>query len=203
MATLIENLDLENVQIEGGKDVAKEVATALEEIDDGEDESKLFSHDLLNGTKPLRIKIKGTLASRGVNMKKSAFGPTHSIGVNLSHETVDKMNELLEILENLKKGGDDWAVNTLFFKGKWYPKLKLEDNKKRYKCSTVPKLNPQNPNDDLSRGMEVEIDTEVATWFSVSEKVKKCGLYFTFNKVKFIPDEDDEEAPKKKSKTKE
>ncbi len=189
--TNIENLKSETVQLEL-KDIRTEVKEALAKLDKDGNEAELLTCDFLDGKKPLRLKIKGTLTSRGIIKKSTAFGTTHTIGVDVSNESMDNLNELTELLNGVKGVDDEWNIKNIFFKNKWYPKLKVDiDNKNRFQCVTVPKMNPSKPNEDLCKGCEVEIDTDVGAWFSVGHETKKCGVYFSFNKVIFNMEEEE------------
>lgn len=191
----LENVSIANVKLELD-DITDEINNILDTVE-GKD-SKLITCDFLMGKKNLRVKIKGTLTTRGITKKSGQFGPNHTMGVELSSEAMDILNELTEMIQNLKGVTDAFTVKNIFFKGKWYPKMKVDtDNKNRFQCATVPRMNPNKPNEDLSKGDEVMIDTDVGAWFSIGHEELKAGVFFTFNKVVFTMDEE-EIAPAKK-----
>ncbi len=195
----IENLSTETVKLEL-KDITKDIEEALEELDPDSDETKLITCDFLSGKKNLRLKIKGTLTTRGIVKKTSTFGTNHSMGLELSSEAMDNLNELVEMIHNVKGVTEAFDVKNIFFKGKWYPKVKVDaDNKNRFQCATVPRMNPTKPNEELGKGDEVLIDTDVGAWFSIGHKALKAGIYFNFNKLVFTIDEE-VTPPKKRSK---
>ncbi len=194
MSINIETLDSSIVTID--KEISKNLRAAVAKLDPDDNSSELVVADFLNGKKPLRIRVQGTLTSRGISIKKNEFGIRHSLGVDISERSIENMNELLEHITKLKEIDNDWEVKSIFFKNKWYPQMKIDtENKNRYRCNTEPKMIPTKPNEDLTKGVDVEIDTEVGAWFSVSNNQKRCGVYFSFIKVVFDMKDDEEVAP--------
>jgi len=186
--TDLDSLDIQKITFENT--IEKDLQSALKNLDMPE----LVTCDLLNGKKQLRLKIKGTLVTRGINTKETQWGSIHTIGLELSDQSMEIMNELADLITTIPQYDENWEMKNMFFKGKWYPKLKIDkDNKNRYVAQTSPKMYPKKPNEDLVKGTEVEIETEVGAWFNLSEDSKKAGIYFSFNKIHFQIDE--EEAP--------
>lgn len=195
---LIDNVDISSVSLE-----LEDLRAKIKEVLAEGDEPQLTTCDFMIGKKPLRVTIDGTLSSRGITVKKTDFGIKHTIGVDIDDDAKEVMNQLLDLVNNVKGLDEEWDVKDIFFKNKWYPQLKLEEGNRRYKCITCPKLSPIKPNEDINKGTEVVIDTDIGAWFSISKGSKKAGVYFSFNKVTFLleTEEAEEEAPpKKKSK---
>jgi len=197
----IETLDLATISID--QEISKNLRGSLAKLDPEDTSSELVVCDFLIGKKPLRIKVKGTLTSRGISIKKSEWGTRHSLGVDVSDRAMENMNGIVDLISGIKEVDETWDIKNIFFKSKWYPQMKIDtDNKNKYRCNTVPKMFPSKPNDDLCKGTNVEIDTEVGAWFSVSNENKKCGVYFSFIKVTFdmLEDEELKESPPKRVK---
>ncbi len=210
MATPIEKLEIETIALE--KDINKKLKQTIAGLNNEDpNETELVTSDFMVGKKPLRINIKGTLTSRGISIKKNDFGtlPNHTLGVDVSDISMENMEKLSSVIAELDQvDPSEWDIKEIFYKGKWYPKLKLE-TKSKYKATIIPNMSPLKAHEDLCKGTDLDITTEVGAWFTIGTKdgepVRKCGIYFNFIKVTFDMDEEEEvlkPSPAKKVKSK-
>lgn len=203
----LENISIENPDIR--KQVAAYCADKSTDNDGSEDtpQSELFTLDFIQGKKPLRLKLKGTLTTRGgISYKKTGFGEQYTMGVDLEEEEMEKLDKLHNMINDIRGVDDKFMINNLFFKGKWFLKLKTDpENKRKWKFITSPSFPPGKTPEDVSKGTEVLIDTDVGIWVSMGWKKDgekwgpehKAGLYFGVNKLTFTVDD---EPVKKKQK---
>ena len=172
----ISDLDISKVAIE--KTLQKEWADA---VADGKD---LVTGSFMYGKRPLKLRITGVLTSMGITVKKSSWGNRHSIGVEVDDKTTELFDELTTLLA-LETVTEEWEISEVLYKGKWYPKLKIDaNNKNKYAFPITPKMTPNKQNEELGKGDDFEVETQIGAWFNLKEK--KAGIFFTFQKVTFV-----------------
>lgn len=159
--------------------------TALETSD------KTVYSNIKDGKKPLRVLLKGELATSGINSKVFTNGTAYSFGLKLADpEDTKALNELVEFVS--KKGFETTPL--VQDDDRMFVKLQLDKTKKKFAAKTNIKMDIKKLDDlDLYRGQNVDVQAEIGAWYNRADG--KAGLLIKVTKVDF---EQDEPAKKKK-----
>lgn len=158
-----------------------------------ESSTKTVYSNIKDGKKPLRILLKGELATDGINSKVFPNGTAYSFGLKLADsEDSESLNALItqigEIsgLETTPLVQDD---------DRMFVKLQLDKTKKKFSAKSNIKLDIKKLDDlDLYRGQNVDVFAEIGAWYNKADN--KSGILLKVTKVEF----EQEEPAKKKSK---
>lgn len=159
-----------------------------------ESSTKTIYSNIKTGKKPLRILLKGELATDGINSKVFTNGTAYSFGLKLyDSEDTEALNSLIaEIgktssLETTPLVQDD---------DRMFVKLQLDKTKKKFAAKSNIKLDIKKLDDlDLYRGQNVDVFAEIGAWYNKADG--KAGVLIKVSKLEFEQDEPVKKKTKK------
>lgn len=158
-----------------------------------ESSTKTVYSNIKDGKKPLRLHLKGELATDGINSKVFPNGTSYTFGLKLADsEDSEALNSL--IIQIGKTSGLE-TTPLVQDDDRMFVKLQLDKTKKKFASKSNIKLDIKKLDDlDLYRGQNVDVYAEVGAWYNKTDG--KAGVLLKVSKVEF----EQEEPTKKKSK---
>lgn len=157
------------------------------------DETKTVYSNIKDGKKPLRVLLKGELATDGINSKVFENGTAYSFGLKLEDsDDTEALNSLITQIGEISGLETSPLVQD---DDRMFVKLQLDKAKKKFAAKSNIKLDIKKLDDlDLYRGQNVEVFAEIAAWYNKADN--KAGILLKVTKIEF----EQEEPSKKKSK---
>lgn len=157
-----------------------------------ESSTKTVYSNIKDGKKPLRLLLKGELATDGINSKVFPNGTSYTFGLKLSNsEDSEALNTLVSQI------GTASSLDTIPLvqdDDRMFIKLQLDKTKKKFAAKSNIKLDIKKIDDlDLYRGQNIDVFAEIGAWYNKNDN--KAGILLKVTKIDF---EQDEPAKKKK-----
>ena len=158
-----------------------------------ESSTKTVYSNIKDGKKPLRILLKGELATDGINSKVFSNGTSYTFGLKLANdEDTESLNSIVE--DVIAKTGFE-TTPIVQDDNRMFVKLQLDKTKKKFAAKSNIKLDIKKLDDlDLYRGQNVDVYAEIGAWYNKADG--KAGILLKVTKVEF----EQEEPAKKKTK---
>lgn len=171
-----------------------QISSLVNDIDSSvlESSTKTVYSNIKDGKKPLRVVLKGELATDGINSKVFSNGTSYTFGLKLSDDDdVEAINSIVsDLIGNTKYETTPLVQDD----NRMFVKLQLDKTKKKFSAKSNIKLDIKKLDDlDLYRGQNVEVFAEIGAWYNKADG--KAGILLKVTKVEF---EQDEPAKKKK-----
>lgn len=158
-----------------------------------ESATKTVYSNIKDGKKPLRVLLKGELATDGINSKVFPNGTAYSFGLKLADS--DDTEALNSLIEQIGKISSLETTPLVQDDDRMFVKLQLDKTKKKFAARSNIKLDIKKLDDlDLYRGQNVEVFAEIGAWYNKTDN--KAGILLKVTKIEF----EQEEPSKKKSK---
>lgn len=171
-----------------------QVSALVNDIDTAalETSTKVVYANIKDGKKPLRVLLKGELATEGINSKTFSNGVSYTFGLKLAFdEDTETLNSIITDVISLGKYETTPIVQD---DNRMFIKLQLDKTKKKFNAKFNIKVDIKKLDDlDLYRGQNVDVYAEIGAWYNHGDK--KAGILIKATKVEF---EQDEPAKKKK-----
>jgi len=171
-----------------------QISSLVNDIDTAslESSTKTVYSNIKDGKKPLRVVLKGELATDGINSKVFSNGTSYTFGLKLSdNDDTEAINSIVSDL--IAKTGFE-TTPLVQDDDRMFVKLQLDKTKKKFAAKSNIKLDIKKLDDlDLYRGQNVEVFAEIGAWYNKTDG--KAGILLKVTKVDF---EQDEPAKKKK-----
>jgi len=171
-----------------------QIASLVNDIDITtlETSTKTVYSNIKDGKKPLRILLKGELATDGINSKVFPNGTSYTFGLKLANdEDTEALNALVE---QIGKTSSLETTPLVQDDNRMFVKLQLDKTKKKFSAKSNIKLDIKKLDElDLYRGQGLEVHAEIGAWYNKADG--KAGILLKVTKVDF---EQDEPAKKKK-----
>lgn len=157
-----------------------------------ESSTKTVYSNIKDGKKPLRLLLKGELATDGINSKVFPNGTSYTFGLKLANsEDSEALNTLVSQI------GTASSLDTIPLvqdDDRMFIKLQLDKTKKKFAAKSNIKLDIKKIDDlDLYRGQNIDVFAEIGAWYNKNDN--KAGVLLKVTKIDF---EQDEPAKKKK-----
>lgn len=171
-----------------------EITALINDVDTTtlETSTKTVYSSIKDGKRPLRIHLKGELATDGINSKSFPNGMAYSFGLKLANE--EDTAALNSIISDVISIPGFETTPIVQDDDRMFVKLQLDKTKKKFSAKFNIKTDIKKLDDlDLYRGQNVEVYADIGAWYNNADK--KAGILMKVTKVEF---EQDEPAKKKK-----
>lgn len=159
-----------------------------------ENQEKIVYSTIKVGKKPLRVVLRGELATDGINSKAFGNNVTYSFGLKLADEAdTSALNSIISDLIAVEEYETKPIVQD---DDRMFIKLPVAKSGLKFSTKINIKYDFKKLDEiDLYRGQDVEVYADVGAWYNIVDGKPTAGMMLKATKVEFVQDE-----PAKKKK---